>query len=302
MENKAKFRCEGENLEQIPEAVAAKTGVTFPGAHKDRKQMALLAKELKAYKQDSVVRIPFCVTVEAEALGGDIQLGDERIGPRVRGYSFESLEEMRHMKEIDLENGRIGEVLECIPLLAGQGETVALSVEGPFTIISSLIDPMSFYKGLRKNREAAAKIIASVEDSIVKYIREGLKRGARIISYGDPVGAMDIVGPKLYAEVSGRSSYNILKRIEPQLEAAAVHICGKTSTAFEELGWAETVPVEFPEGIKYGEAINKVLEERKDVKFIGHSCIKRSPFLLGGRVLWGIKLLADAETKEFTKC
>lgn len=290
MENKVEFRCEGENLEQIPEAVAAKIGVTFPEAHKDKEQMALLARELKAYKQDTIVRVPFCVTVEAEALGGDIQLGDERIGPRVRGYGFESVEEMQHMDEIELQSGRIKEVLDCVELLSSQGETVALSVEGPFTIISSLIDPMNFYKGIRKNREAAEKVIASVEDSIVKYIAEGLKRGARIISYGDPVGAMDIVGPKMYEEVSGRASYNILKIIEPQLENAAVHICGKTSTAFARLGWAEAFPVEFPGDIKYGEAINKVLEERKDVKFIGHSCIKKSPFVLGNRRLWNIKL------------
>jgi uroporphyrinogen-III decarboxylase len=58
-----------------------------------------------------------------------------------------------------------------------------LNVEGPFTIISSLIDPMNFYKGIRKNKAAVTKIISVVEDSIVKYIIEGLKRGARIISY-----------------------------------------------------------------------------------------------------------------------
>lgn len=290
MENKVEFKCEGENLEQIPESIVEKTGVSFPEAHKDKNQMAMLAKELRAYKKDTMARIPFCVTVEAEALGGDIQLGDAKIGPRVRGYRFESVEEMQHMDELDLGIGRIKEVLDCVELLSNQGETVALSVEGPFTIISSLIDPMNFYKGIRKNKDAAAKIIKVVEDSVVKYMIEGLKRGARIISYGDPVGAMDIVGPKMYEEISGKSSYNILKRVEPHLDGAAVHICGKTSTAFARLGMAEAVSVEFPEDMRYGEAINRVLSERNDIKFIGHRCIKKSPFMLGNKVLWGIKL------------
>lgn len=290
MENKVDFKCEGENLEQIPETIMQKTGISFPEAHKDKKQMATLARELRKYKNDTLVRIPFCVTVEAEALGGDIQLGDEKAGPRVRGYRYQNVEEMQLMVEMDLQSGRIKEVLDCVEVLKNQDEVVALSVEGPFTIISSLIDPMNFYKGMRKNKDAVAHIIKVTENSVVNYIIEGLKRGAKIISYGDPVGAMDIVGPKVYEEFSGMSSYNILKRVEQHLDGAVVHLCGKTSVAFAKLGLAEAVPVEFQEDIKYGEAINFVLKERKDIKFIGHRCIKKSPFMLGNKILWGIKL------------
>jgi len=290
MENIVGFKCEGENMEQIPEIVVNKTGITFPEIHQDKNQMARLAKEIRAFRNDTIARIPFCVTLEAEAFGGNIKLGDAKTGPRVSNYIFESIEEMQHMCEINLEIGRIREVLDCVELLRSQGEVVALSVEGPFTIISSLIDPINFYKGMRKNKEAVTKIIKVIEDSIVNYIIEGLKRGAQIISYGDPVGTIDIVGPKVYEEVSGRSSYNILKRVERHLDSAAVHICGKTSTAFVKLGLAETIPVEFTEDVKYGEAINIVLKERSDIKFIGHRCIKKSPLMLGNRVIWTIKL------------
>jgi MtaA/CmuA family methyltransferase len=290
MENKVEFKCEGENLEQIPDIIIEKTGITFPEAHKDKNQMAILAKEIREYKKDTVVRIPFCVTVEAEALGGDIKLGDAKTGPRVRDYRFENVEAMQQMSEMNLEIGRIKEVLDCVELLSNQGEVVALNVEGPFTIISSLIDPINFYKGMRKNKEAVLNIIQVTEDSIVNYIIEGLKRGARIISYGDPVGAMDIVGPKVYEEFSGKTTYNILKRVEKHLHGAVIHICGKSSVALVKLGFAETIPVEFPEDIKYGEAINFAINERKDIKFIGHRCIKKSPFMLGNKILWSINL------------
>jgi MtaA/CmuA family methyltransferase len=290
MENKVEFKCEGENLEQIPDIIIEKTGITFPEAHKDKNQMAILAKEIREYKKDTVVRIPFCVTVEAEALGGDIKLGDAKTGPRVRDYRFENVEAMQQMSEMNLESGRIKEVLDCVELLSNQGEVVSLNVEGPFTIISSLIDPINFYKGMRKNKEAVLNIIQVTEDSIVNYIIEGLKRGAKIISYGDPVGAMDIVGPKVYEEFSGKTTYNILKRVEKHLNGAVIHICGKSSVALVKLGFAETIPVEFPEDIKYGEAINFAIKVRKDIKFIGHRCIKKSCFMLGNKILWSIKL------------
>ncbi len=290
MENAVSFKCEGENLEQIPESIITRTGITFPKAHTDRDMMALLAREIRQYKNDSLCRIPFCVTTEAEALGAVINLGDDKAGPRVQDYAFSSLEEMADISVMSLEQGRIKEVLDCVEKLSSEGETVALTVEGPFTIISSLIDPMHFYKGMRKNREAIDAIITVVEDSIVSYMLEGIRRGARIISYGDPVGAMDIVGPKVYEEISGKSSHRILKRLEGHLDSALVHICGKTTTAFTKLGFAEAVSVPVEGEQTYGQALSQILESGSGSRMIGHQCIKKTPFALKSGVVWEIKL------------
>src|SRR3712207_7159909 len=48
-------------------------------------------------------------------------------------YLFNSIDELENIKEIDLNNGRIKEVLDAIEKLARQGENVILNVEGPFT-------------------------------------------------------------------------------------------------------------------------------------------------------------------------
>jgi MtaA/CmuA family methyltransferase len=290
MEYNIKFKCEGDNLEIIPDSITNNTGITFPNAHTDSTLMCLLAKELKKYKKDTICRVPFCVTVEAEALGGNIKLGDMKNGPRVDSYTFNTIEELASINNIDFEQGRIKEVLEAIKKLNNEGECATLSVEGPFTILSSIIDPMIFYRGIRKNKEKVDEFLKLLEDNIVSYIIEGVKSGAKIISYGDPVGSLDIVGPKVYEEYSGKITYNILKRVEPYLEDAVVHLCGKTSTAFEKLGLSESKAIEFQEKITYGHAINKVLQERKDVKFIGNSCIKRTPFIMDKPVVWEIKL------------
>jgi uroporphyrinogen-III decarboxylase len=291
MEYNIQFKCEGDNLEIIPDSIADNTGITFPRAHTENALMCLLAKELKNHKKDSICRVPFCVTVEAEALGGNIKLGDMKIGPRVDQYAFATIEELESIKNIDFNKGRIKEVLEATQKLNDEGECVALSVEGPFTILSSIIDPMVFYKGIRKNKEKIEEFLKVLEDNIVNYIIEGIKRGAKIISYGDPVGSLDIVGPKVYEQYSGKITYNILKRVEPYLENSIIHLCGKTSTAFEKFNLSISKAIEFEEEITYGEAINRILHERKDVKFIGNSCIKRTPFIMKKPVVWEIKLL-----------
>jgi uroporphyrinogen-III decarboxylase len=252
--------------------------------------MMILAKELKEYKKDQIVRIPFCVTVEAEALGGRIKLGDDKNGPRVDQYVFSDIEELGKIKEIDLSRGRMKEVLDSVERLSRENETVALNVEGPFTIIASLIDPMIFYKGIRKHKEIVDKFMRMIEDNVVAYILAGIERGARIISYGDPVGSLDIVGPKVYQEISGQTTYNILKRVEPFLDGRIVHICGKTSMAFDKLGFSESYPIEVEEELTYGEAILQLMNSNQEIKFIGHTCIKKTPFRMKKPIVWNVCL------------
>lgn len=284
---KIDFKCVGETLEEIPEAIIS-AGISFPEAHIDKYRMAALAKALKQYKGDVITRIPFCVTVEAEALGARIKLGNEKAGPRVAAYAFNDIEELQKINPINLEAGRIKEVLDCVELLSREGETVALSVEGPLTIISSLIDPLEFYKGLRKNPLAVENTLQIIEEGIFKYIREGVKRGARIISYADPVGSPDIVGPKMYRDVSGKTSFNILKKAESLAADLLIHLCGKTSTAFEKMGFSRSEQIETKEGITYGQAICDLLSQNCGVKFIGHRCIKQTSLELRKPVIWGI--------------
>ena len=285
------FKCTGDDLEQIPEEVVRKTGISFPGAHSDKNSMAVLARALRKHRGDVIARVPFCVTVEAEAYGAHIKLGNALNGPRVESYPFSAINEMSNLKELKLNQGRIREVLDAVEIMAKSGEKAALSVEGPFTIISSLIDPMNFYKGLRKNPQVIQEILAVVEEGIIRYSLEGIKRGASIISYGDPVGAMGIVGPKVYREYSGPSSWRIIKGIREGGGKVLLHLCGKTSTALEKIEMARSYPIEVNEASTYGQALLGQLDKASEPIVIGHRCIKGSLNRMDQAVLWGIELI-----------
>jgi len=289
------FICTGDDLEQIPEEVVRKTGITLPGAHWDRNKMATLASELREYRGDVIVRVPFCVTVEAEAYGAHIKLGDALNGPRVESYQFTSLEAMSELQGLTLNKGRINEVLEAVELLAQSGENVALSVEGPFTILTSMIDPLNFYKGLRKDPQRVLDILSVIEDGIIRYSLEGFKRGASIISYGDPVGAMSVIGPKVYKAYSGPSSWRIIKGIVQGIKDGGghglLHLCGKTSTALERLELARAYPIKADGTLTYGQALLGQLEKATQPLVIGHRCIKSSLNKLESPILWGIELI-----------
>lgn len=289
------FICTGDASEHIPEEVFRNTGINLPGAHSDKRSMATLAGELRKHREDVITRVPFCVTVEAEAYGGHIKLGDVINGPRVESYRFTSIKEMSDLQSLDLSKGRIKEVLDAVELLAEAGEKVALSVEGPFTILSSLIDPTNFYKGLRKTPQQIQAILAVIEEGIIRYSLEGINRGASIISYGDPVGAIGIIGPKAYREYSGPSSWRIIKGITESSGKVLLHLCGKTSTALEKIEMAKSYPIETDGTMTYGQGLLAQFDKATEPIVIGHRCIKVSSNRMDNPILWGIELVESKE-------
>lgn len=276
---KLDFKCDQIDNENIPLEIIQGSNLSFPNLHKNANDIAYISKSLKDYRKDSICKLPFCTTVEAEAFGANINLGDEKNCPRSRDYAFSSLEELSKLDNIDFDNGRIKEVLESISILSSKNEIVTLNVCGPMTIISLLVDLKYFYKGVRKNLECIDKLMNIIEDNIVNYIVKGYEKGAKIISYSDPVGDINIVGPKVYEEVVSKTTINILERASACIGEGLIHICGKTSSALFNLKKCKFTKVEYESCLTYGEAICNIIESKK-VKIIGNNCMKRTQYNL----------------------
>lgn len=290
MDYDVNFKCVLDTGEEIPKEAVKKAGVKFPDVHKSAEHMALLSKTIREYNEDFFSIVPFCMTVEAEALGGEINLGDEKAGPRVSNYTFKSIEDLKDLREIDFTTKRIAQVLKSVELLKSEGETVIMDVQGPFTIISSLIDPRVFYKAVRKNRDEVERLMEIVQKNSVEFIKEGVKSGVDIISFGDSAGTLDILGPKMYKELGGKYTYNVLKEAENYLQDSIIHLCGITSSSLDRAGFIKSNPIEIPEGITYGDALNYVRKEHKDIKILGHNCLRKTTKSMKKPIVWEIQL------------
>jgi len=284
------FVCKSDDNETIPKELIHSGKVILPNAHMNSKAITNLAILLKQQRKDIFCFIPFCTTVEAEAMGAIVNLGDENFGPRIKNYRFSSLEELESMNNIDFTTGRIKEVLESVRMLNNSGEAPCLKVCGPFTILSYLIDPKVLFKALRNNKDRVQRIIRNIESNIVSYILEGIRMGAKMISYSDPAATLDIVGPKVYNEVSGNITCNILKTLEQLESSCIIHICGKTSLSLAKSNLILLEGIEYDSSLTYGEAIKKIIDEEDGFKIIGYNCIKRAPYKLSNSVLWKVKL------------
>ena len=81
------FLCTYANSSGINSEVTDGLDLVFPEAYEKAESMAILSLALKKHDGASVCELPFCHTVEGEALGGLVTLGlsrKHRIPPELR--------------------------------------------------------------------------------------------------------------------------------------------------------------------------------------------------------------------------
>lgn len=262
------FKCTGNDEETIDDIIMEKMGMSYEKINSDGANIAKLSQVIKEYKEYSYCRLPFCGTVEAESFGSKVTL-DHKLGNRISEYAIDSIDSVDELRAMNLTSGRIAQMLKAVSILKEQGEYVVFDVAGPTTIGTSIMNNLLFFKGARKNK--LNQLLELIEDSTVDYILEGVKRGVDIFSYADPAGGIDIVGPKVYKDVTGQSTYNMLKKLEGKLGSAAIHLCGKTSTSLQSAGFLESENISV-DGDGYFDMIENAKKEGVDL--IGHWCLK----------------------------
>ena len=283
------FNCTYDNSAGINKEITQRTNLQFPEAYKHWDSMALLAKELKKHDDATYCELPFCHTVEGEAMGGIINFGDENIGPRAKDYICTTVQEILDLQPIDYSKGRIHEVLKACKYLRENGEDVALYISGPFTIMNVLIDPRHIFKIFRKNPDVMQDIFDKFQNEILRFIEEAQNAGVNVISYGDSSGGLNILGPKLSEQVVEMFTYPLLKKVEEIVnDKTIVLLCPKTT--FSLLGTDKAVwkDIELGEVMKYSKACTKVIGK---AKFVGQMCIKNKEFELKDGVIKTIELI-----------
>ena len=245
--------------------------------------MAALSKALKRHDGASFCELPFCHTVEAEAMGGIINYGNEKTGPRAKEYICTSPEELLELPAMNLQEGRIHEVLLACQALREEGEHVVLQVSGPFTILNVLIDAKYVFKAMRKKPELMKEVFWKLGGEILRFMEEAKKYGVDMISYADSSGGLNILGPKMAEQVVEDFTYEFLKKASEKLgDSPLILLCPKTTFALLGTGKAEFVDAELSGPMEYGEGCIEMIGK---ARFMGQMCIKNVHYKLeSGRI------------------
>lgn len=301
----ADFHCTYDNASGFGTWVAEDYGIQFPEAYTGREMMVKLALAAKEHNGAAVCLLPFCHTLEAEALGGIIRLGDGVTGPRTGGYCCKTLEEVLELpgiqeryealqkreagldveenrKENRAANGenmhRLLETLEACRILTQMDETVIFLVSGPLTILNGLADSEIVFRALLKEPELMERVFEKLGKDILAVMKLAEEAGAEFISYADPSGGVNIVGPKVAGRVAQTFTAKFLKAADRQLRSeTTVLLCPKTAFALIGTEMAEWKDHVLPEPMEYTKA---VLYKKKEIRFAGQDCMNHVGHLL----------------------
>lgn len=227
--DRAPFICPGGMMNMAVTELMDAAESWWPDAHSDPEKMARLTLAASRLGGIENTGVPFCMTVEAEAMGAEVDLGSRGNEPRVTQYSIDRFDEIGRLRSINPGKGRAKVCVDAIRILKKEAPQtpVIANLTGPISLASSLIDPLIFYKGLITDRQQAHKFMELVTENLIRFGEALAEAGADVICIADPSASGEILGKKAFAEFA-LPYINILVNYfrEEHHIPSIVHICG----------------------------------------------------------------------------
>lgn len=227
------FICPGGMMTMVVTQVMERAGCCWPEAHSDAAQMArltLAAHELAGIENAGV---PFCMTIEAEGMGAKVGLGSLDSEPRVDGYVMQEMTDLDRLTPFDPSAGRALVCSEAIRMLKESAPhlPVIANLSGPISLATSVIDPLLYYRALRRDREAAHLLTRRCTDVLAAFGAALIEAGADVVCIADPSATGEIIGREAFAEFALPYLNELTDHFRERYGVPTiVHICGNVKS------------------------------------------------------------------------
>ncbi|WP_409199706.1 methylcobamide:CoM methyltransferase MtaA [Methanobrevibacter sp. DSM 116169] len=211
-----------------------KLGVFWPEAHKNSEDILKLGASLYEYAGLECIRFPFDLTVEAEAMGAEINYGTKERPPEVSGITFESSEDM-DIPDDYLENGRIPVIIDAIELAKEKygGEVpIIVGVCGPFTLAGHLLGVENLVRDMVTDSTSVEDAMDICLDACMDYADLISETEVDVVCVAEPTASPDLINPiQFNSLIKGN-----LEDYAGNLDVASVlHICGSTQPIVKDM-------------------------------------------------------------------
>lgn len=269
------FPCPVGGHSTVPPTVCIHPGVSFPQSYTETPMIAKLSLVLKELHGAAYATLPVDTMLELEALGGDMTITDDQTGPLNKGPVFASAKELAAVKPVDVNAGRLKSTLDAVKLLAEQDVPVCWNLHGPFTVLNGLMETSRMFMDWMRAPEDFAPFFAVLQESLLAILHAARANGAAFFSYGDAVGGVNIVGPKVFSQMMEAFTLPFLKRLAAEEGPFLVHLCPKTSTGLAAMEKMTATPRPMPGATSYSQALLQAAALGR-LRFAGHRCINSS--------------------------
>ena len=203
------------------------------------------------------------MTVEAEAMGAEVTMGSKIVEPHVANYAVDSILEWKKVKPLDVDKGRAKVVIDSIRILKSMNLDAPIvgNITGPISTATSVIDPVDFYKALRKHNKEAHEYMFFITEQLIKFARAQIEAGADVIAISDPSGTGEILNPKYFEEFAVKYLNMLIDGLQGEKVGTIVHICGQMKSVYNHINKVKSDVLSFDSIVPMKEA-RKNLENR----------------------------------------
>jgi [methyl-Co(III) methanol-specific corrinoid protein]:coenzyme M methyltransferase len=212
----------------------------WPEGHEKGETMARLALAAHNVIGFDAVRVPFCQTFEAVALGCKYKPGRGIKGlegiPGIEEPPPYDLEDTPNFPDDFLARGRIPELLKAVRILKKEvGDEVAIvaGIIGPLTITGALVGMVPMLKATFKRPEKLTPFLEVAEQAGTTLANALIEEGADIIACEDMNASPDVIAPHTYKDIELAYQQRQFAAIQvPKI----LHICGNVDPIVEWMG------------------------------------------------------------------
>jgi [methyl-Co(III) methanol-specific corrinoid protein]:coenzyme M methyltransferase len=232
--------------------------IYWPEAHTDAHKMADLAIGVPKVLGLESVRLPYCLTVEAEIMGCTVDLGKQDRTPMVKKHAFEAesvVEVPKHVTTL----GRMKTVIEAVKIAkekVGKEYPIVVGTTGPVTIAGHLVGTENLLLWMITDPDAVKKFVDVAAKLEKEYITALAKAGADVIVMSDPSSSTDMLSGELFDLYSAPS---IMEAFSDVGNAKTVlHICGNVTDLIENMIRCKTDALSVEEKVTPEDAVRLV--------------------------------------------
>lgn len=198
-------------------------GSSWPDAHSNPAKMYQLANAFRHMTGISVIRVPFEITLEAQALGCALNEGKKDKTPYVK----EGLSSLPETLPEDITSmGRVNVILEALDIIdknVPDDVAVIVGVTGPFTLAGHLAGIENIVRWTKLAPDTLRDYLSLANDFLSSYIEELSKKRIDVISILEPSASTDMISPQAFEKYA----LPALKTMAKSTEITKVlHICG----------------------------------------------------------------------------
>jgi len=246
-----------EPVDRVPVAAVAtgitvqmqeKSGFLWPEAHKDADQLAELAESIHRYTDIECIKLPFCMTVEVEALGAEIDYRTRDTVPTEKHHLYAHPEQLMIPADF-FDRARVPVVLSAISQLRKKYDNeiaIVTSIVGPFSLAEKIFGFDNFLTWVVDQPEWIHQAMRALTPLALRYSQAQINAGADAIIVGEAGCSGGLISPNTYRDF-------ILPYHRELCAAIAVptimHICGKSTRHTPHIAQTGASAYNFDEGV-----------------------------------------------------